>query len=89
MSKTPIQDNWNKAKAWYKSKTIIGILIAAIGAALNFFFPEVDLTGAVDTVIESGDELAQGIDSIYAQVLQVFGLILALWGRIKAKVPIK
>ena len=85
-----IQDAVNKAKAWYQSKTIIGIIIAAIGAVVAAFTQgTVDIAGAVNEVINNSGDLVASADSIWGQVLTTVGLALALWGRIKAKVGIK
>ena len=84
-----ILESWDKAKAWYKSKTIIGVLIAALGALVKTFLPEVDLDGAVDVVLTDGDVLANGLDSIWGSALEIIGLAVATWGRLTAKVRIK
>jgi len=91
MSETPVSDKWNEYKEWYKSKTIWGVLIALAGTAIRLIWPEagVDVEGAVDVVIEEGDGLATGIDTIYSTAMQLFGLALAAWGRFKATVGIK
>lgn len=91
MSETPVTDKWTEAKAWYKSKTIIGVIIALAGTAVKLIWPEtpIDVEGAVDVVIESGDSLATGIDSMYGTAMELFGLAMAAWGRFKAHTSIK
>ena len=75
-------------KEWYKSKTIIGIIIAAVSSVIAAFYPNIDVQGSVNEVLNA-DTIVQGLDGIWATVGQVVGLALALWGRIKAKVGIK
>ena len=84
-----IKNSVDQAKAWYKSKTIIGVLITAIATIVKLFLPDVDLEGAVDEVLNNSDDLVGSADQIYATVVQFIGLAVALWGRIKAKLGIK
>lgn len=57
-------------KLWYKSKTFIGLIVAAIGMLAPKYAPLVDLVGPVlDTV---------------GQVTEVGGLAIAAIGRVKA-----
>tara|TARA_R110000868_G_scaffold139805_2_gene354914 strand:+ start:4451 stop:4714 length:264 start_codon:yes stop_codon:yes gene_type:complete len=84
-----ILDKWNQVKNWYESKTIIGIIVAALGAVLAFIFPEVDVNESIEVVKGSGDVLAGGIDSLYIGAIELFGLALAAWGRFKATTGIK
>lgn len=86
--KTEVQDKVNEWKAWYQSKTIIGVIIAALGVVLKIFWPDVDLDGAVGEVMDSSDEIATAADDIWFNLTTGFGLILAFWGRLKAKMPI-
>ena len=89
MSETPVSDWVANAKNWYESKTIIGIIIAAVSTLVGAFFPEVDIQGAANEVIDSSTEIAAGVDSLWVGIGQVVGLALAAWGRFKAKVGIK
>lgn len=91
MGETPISDGWESAKAWYQSKTIWGVLIALVSTAVKLLWPEsgVDVEGAVGTVLEEGDTLAQAGESIWLTVTQFIGLAIAAWGRFKAHVAIK
>lgn len=75
---------FEKFKKWYESKTIIGIIIAAISTIVGAFYPQVDIQGATNEVLNA-DNLVQGLDGILASVGQAVGLAIALWGRIKAK----
>jgi len=85
---TPVGDLYEKGKAWYRSKTIIGIIIAAVSTLIQAFQPEIDLQGAVDEVLNA-DEVVEAADNLWTSLGQGFGLILAFWGRIKAKFVIK
>lgn len=88
MSNTPVTDGFNKAKAWWQSRTVWGILLAAVSTIVKALFPEVDIAGAADEVL-GADQVASGIDTVWASIGQAVGLVLALWGRIKAKLAIK
>jgi hypothetical protein len=57
-------------KPWYKSKTLIGLIVAAIGLVAPKYAPLADLVGPV-------------LDSV-GQVTEVGGLALAAFGRVKA-----
>jgi hypothetical protein len=79
-----------EAKAWWKSKTIIGAVLAFIPSLAKVFNPEleIDANGLVDEIWAGGEEVAMFVDSMWAIALQGFGAVLAIWGRIKAKVSI-
>ena len=87
----PVNDFWTKAKAWYKSKTIFGVLIMIATTALGFFFPEksIDISGGVDVIIEAGDTAVEGINQIWILAGQAVGAIVAIYGRFKAKIGLK
>jgi|TARA_R110000822_G_C15135294_1_gene475582 hypothetical protein len=78
------------AKAWWKSKTIIGAILAIIPTLARLINPalDIDANGLVDEVWAGGEEVAMFLDSAWAMALQGFGAVLAIWGRIKAKVSI-
>lgn len=86
-----IKEGFDKFKAWYKSKTIVGIIITVVALILDWVLPgaEIDVQGTADLVIEEGEAIATGIDNIYLKVMEVLGLILAAFGRFKAKTGIK
>ena len=79
------------AKAWWQSKTIIGTLLMVIPIILKMVLPEseIDLSGAVDEAWAGAEELAAYADSFWAQLQAAFGAVLAIYGRIKAKVGIR
>lgn len=90
MSTTPVGDAFDKAKAWYQSKTIIGVLIAAAGAILSALKPEwgLDLPGTANEIVEGAEEIADAADVTWGAILQAWGLVQAVWGRIVARFKI-
>jgi len=77
-------------KAWYKSKTIIGLAISSIsGVVFALTSGKVDVQGAVDTAMTGADELANSADNIVAGVMFFVGQAIAVYGRLKAKVGLK
>lgn len=74
-------------KAWYKSKTIIGLAISSVsGIVFAMTSGKVDVQGAVDTAMGGADDLASGADNIIAGVMFFVGQAIAVYGRFKAKV---
>jgi hypothetical protein len=84
----PIGDLFTKFKEWYKSKTIIGIIIAGVSTLVQVFFPDTDIQGVVGEILTS-DGIVDGVDSLWTSGGQVLGLVLALYGRLVAKLGIK
>ena len=86
-----LDDKVQNAKAWYQSKTIIGVVLAFIPTILKLINPELvlDAEGIIDDGFEGAQTIAQNADALWAQVLTVGGSLLAIWGRIKAKVKLK
>ena len=91
MSTTPVSDVFNKGKAWYQSKTIIGVIISAIGALINAFKPEwgFNLGETVTDGIDTADSVAQAADVGYGVIMEIVGLATAFYGRIVAKSKIE
>jgi|GEM_PF-2573035 len=87
----PVTDTITKAKAWWKSKTIIGTIIALIPMLVKLVNPEltVDIDGALEAGWEGVDLLANAADELWVKITHLFGAVLAIYGRIKAKVGIK
>jgi hypothetical protein len=82
-----------KTKPWYLSKTIWGIIVAAIGFAFSKFGVEVSLPTNLD--FENGKAYIEAVkaakgswESLVAVGMQVVGWALALYGRIKADTKI-
>ena len=86
-----LQDGVSKAKSWYQSKTIIGVVLTFIPTIVKFISPEsvLDIEGVINEGFQGAELIAQTGDQIWASALEVFGVLLAIWGRIKAKVVIR
>lgn len=86
-----IQDKVAEAKAWYTSKTIIGIVLAFIPTIIKFIKPElvIDVEGSVEEAFAGAEVIAETADSIWGMLLATFGTVLAIYGRIKANLSIK
>lgn len=86
-----IEDKVESAKKWWQSKTIIGTLIAIIPTIVRMIKPEfaLDLDGIVNEAWTGVDVIASTADQMWAIALQAFGALLAIYGRIVAKVKIK
>lgn len=84
-----VTEKFNEFKAWYKSKTIIGLIISSIsGVVLALTEGTVDIAGAVAAIFDGGEEVAASADSIWASLTFAFGQVLALYGRVTASVGI-
>lgn len=68
----------SKEKAWYKSKTLIGVIIIAITVVLRRF-----------AGVELGQSEQAELGAILIGLGEVFGVALAWWGRVSAKQSIK
>jgi len=79
------------AKAWWKSKTIIGTILMLLPTIIKLIAPstEIDVAGTVDVVFEGAEGLAAYADSIWEMAIEIIGFVVAVYGRIKAKVGIK
>lgn len=86
-----VKDGFSKAKAWYQSRAVIGIIIAGISAIISAVFPEsgIDIGGAVEIVLEDGEAIAEQADLAWGNVGLIIGLLTSLWGTLKRKVGIK
>ena len=86
-----ISDKVQDAKAWYKSTTIIGVILTFIPTILRFINPELvlDAEGVINDGFEGAELIASAADQTWALILEVGGTLLAIWGRIKAKVKLK
>lgn len=85
-----VQEKFNEFKSWYQSKTIIGLIISSIsGVVFALTGGEVDVQGATTEVITGAESLAYNADQAIASVTFFIGQVIAVWGRIKAKVGLK
>ena len=86
-----LQDGVANAKAWYQSKTIFGVVFAFIPTILRFINPELvlDLDGVVADGFEAAETVAVAGDHVWATAMEVVGALIAIWGRVKAKVKLK
>ena len=84
-----VQEKFTEAKAWYKSKTIIGLAISSISAIVfSLTGGNVDVQGAVNEVLNA-DPVVDSAEQIVASVTFFIGQVVALWGRISAKTGLK
>jgi len=90
MAKVNVKEKVDQFKAWYTSKTIIGLAISSVsGIVYAMTKGQVDVSGAVDQAMGGADELATGADNLIASVMFFVGQAVAVYGRIKAKVGLK
>jgi hypothetical protein len=93
-----LQDKVGSAKAWYKSKAIIGIIIAMIPTLIQMVKPDLvlDLKGGTETLFNEAGEIASQADTmisqgklLWAQLSESIGAILTVVGIRTAKKGIK
>ena len=86
-----LKDKVQDAKAWYRSKTIIGTLMFIIPMVVKMIKPELtlDLEGGTEFVFEQGEAIAGSVDALWVQILQAVGGFLAAFGLRTASAPIK
>ena len=93
-----INDKVIIAKDWYKSKAIIGIIMAMVPTIITMFKPDLvlDLKAGTETLFNEAGEIAVQADAIigqtkmlWAQLSESIGTILAVVGLRKASRPIK
>jgi hypothetical protein len=90
MKENQVQEKFNEFKQWYQSKTIIGLVISSIsGVVFALTQGQVDVQGATTELIAGAEEVAVGADQVISSVTFVIGQVIALWGRLTAKVGIK
>jgi hypothetical protein len=82
----------NGTKKWWKSKTIWGILIAALGAVITDVLKVPDVTLPADATVDqvkdtlAAIKAAQGnVGVIIGQITTLVGLVLGVIGRVKAE----
>lgn len=81
----------NTSKPWYQSKTIWGILIAAVGYVLSTVLQVPDVALPDNADFDQLKDYAEAIEAakgdvsvIISQVVSAFGTVLAIIGRVKA-----
>lgn len=67
-----------EAKAWYQSKTIWGLVVVAAGVALSHW----------NIQVPSDDATTNSLIGVATKIAEVLGLLVALWGRIRAVAPL-
>lgn len=84
-----VTEKFEQFKSWYQSKTIIGLIISSIsGVVFALTNGSVDVAGAVNETISGAEGIATSADDVIAAVMFVVGQVVALYGRITAKVGI-
>ena len=84
-----VEEKFAEAKAWYKSKTIIGLAISSISAIVfTLTGGSVDVQGAVNEVLNA-DPVVDSAEQVVSAVTFFIGQIVALYGRVTAKVGLK
>lgn len=85
----------NGTKKWWQSKTIWGILIAALGALITNVLKVPDVTLPSDATVDQAQatiaaiKAAQGnVGVIIGQVTTLVGLVLGVIGRVKAETSV-
>jgi hypothetical protein len=85
----------NGTKKWWKSKTIWGILIAALGAVITDVLKVPDVTLPADATVDqvkdtlAAIKAAQGnVGVIIGQITTLVGLALGVIGRVKAETSV-
>jgi hypothetical protein len=81
-----------ETKVWYQSKTIWGILIAAVGYVLSEVLkvPDVQLPPNADfdqlkTYVDAVKAAEGNVAVIISQAVSAVGTVLAIYGRMKAE----
>lgn len=84
-----VQEKFSEFKSWYQSKTIIGLVISSIsGVVFALTNGSVDVAGAVSETMTGAEEVAASADSVITSVMFIVGQLVALYGRVTAKVGI-
>lgn len=85
-----VSNKFNEFKSWYKSKTVIGLIISSIsGVVFALSDGAVDVAGATNEVLSGGEDISLASDQVIASVMFLIGQATAVWGRFKAKVGLK
>ena len=80
------------SKKWWQSKTIWGVLIAALGVVISDVFKVPGIILPTDPAVTEAQSIIQtliasdgNVGVIVGQAVTVFGLIMSVIGRIKAE----
>lgn len=89
MAKDFAKNKYAEFKSWYQSKTIIGLIISSVsGVVFALTSGKVDIQGATGEILNA-DQAVSSIDNVISGITFFIGQVVALWGRLKAKVGIK
>jgi len=84
-----VSEKFNEAKSWYKSKTVIGLVISSVSAIVFAMTDgKIDIQGATNEILNA-DGVVESADSVVSAVMFFVGQAVALWGRITAKTGLK
>jgi hypothetical protein len=85
----------NGTKKWYASKTIWGILIAALGVLVTRVLQVPDVTLPADATVDQAQAAIAAIKTaqgnagvIIGQITTLVGLVLGVIGRVKAETSV-
>lgn len=80
-----VEQKFSEVKSWYKSKTIIGLVISSISAIVfSMTGGNIDIQGITNEILNA-DSVVESADGVVSGVMFFVGQIVALWGRITAK----
>lgn len=77
------QELFEEFKSWWKSKTIIGVIIASVSSVAAIL--GYDLSGLFTEVSTGAEDIVAQADIVWVSVQNLIGAAIAFWGRIKAK----
>ena len=84
-----VEQKFSEVKSWYKSKTIIGLVISSISAIVfSMTGGNIDIQGITNEILNA-DSVVESADGVVSGVMFFVGQIVALWGRITAKSGLK
>jgi len=78
------QELFNKAKAWWESRAVWGIIIIIVPQLLKLVGVDSDTV-----IVENVNDIVQTINLNWNEASAIIGSIIALWGRVKARTKIK
>ena len=82
-------------KKWWQSSTIWGIVISALGYVVtnvlqvpNVSVPENADFNQLKAIVDGIKASQGGISALWGQIISAVGVIVAIWGRVKASTTI-